>query len=30
MLETITQTMAEPEQGNNTQHRRDMEVYPAY
>ena len=30
MLETITQPMAEPEQGNTAQHRRDMEVYQAY
>ena len=26
MLKTITQPMAEPEHGNNTQHRRDMEA----
>ena len=30
MLETITQPMTEPEQGNTTQHRRDMEAYQAY
>ena len=30
MLETITQPMAEPEQGNTAQHRRDMEAYQAY
>ena len=30
MLETITQPMAEPEQGNTVQHRRDMEAYQAY
>ena len=30
MLETITQLMAEPEQGNTAQHRRDMEAYQAY
>ena len=30
MLETITQPMVEPEHGNITQHRRDMEAYQAY
>ena len=30
ILETITQPMAELEQGNTTQHRRDMEAYQAY
>ena len=30
MLETITQPMAEPEHGNTTQHRQDMEAYQAY
>ena len=30
MLKTITQPMAELEQGNITQHRRDMEAYQAY
>ena len=30
MLETITQPMAEPEQGNTTQHRFDMEAYQTY
>ena len=30
MLETITQPMAEPEQDNTAQHRRDMEAYQAY
>ena len=30
MLERITQPMAKPEQGNTTQHRRDMEAYQAY
>ena len=30
MMETITQPMAEPEQGNTAQHRRDMEAYQAY
>ena len=30
MLETITQPMVEPEHGNTTQHRRDMEAYQAY
>jgi len=30
MLETITQPMAEPEQGNNAQHRLDMEAYQTY
>ena len=30
MLETITQPMAEPEQGNTAQHRHDMEAYQAY
>ena len=30
MMETITQLMAEPEHGNNAQHRRDMEAYQAY
>ena len=30
MLETITQLMAELEQGNTAQHRRDMEAYQAY
>ena len=30
MLETITQLMAELEQGNTAQHRRDMDAYQAY
>ena len=30
MLETITQLMIEPEHGNTTQHRHDMEAYQAY
>ena len=30
MLETITQPMAEPEQGTTAQHRRDLEAYQAY
>ena len=30
MLETITQPMAKPEQGNTAQHRHDMEAYQAY
>ena len=30
MLETITQPMVEPEQGNTAQYRRDMEAYQAY
>ena len=30
MLKTITQPMAEPEHGNNAQHRRDMEAYQVY
>ena len=30
MLETITQTMAESEQGNTVQHKHDMEAYQAY
>jgi hypothetical protein len=30
MLETITQPMAEPEQGNIAQHRLDMEAYQTY
>ena len=30
MLETITQSMAKPEQGNTVQHRHDMEAYQAY
>ena len=30
MLETITQPMAESEQGNTAQHRCDMEAYQAY
>ena len=30
MLETITQPMAEPEQGKTAQHRCDMEAYQAY
>ena len=30
MLETITQPMAEPKQGNTAQHRCDMEAYQAY
>ena len=30
MLETITQPMAEPEQGNTAQYRRDMKAYQAY
>jgi hypothetical protein len=30
MLETITQPMAEPEQGNTAQHKLDMEAYQTY
>ena len=30
MLETITQPMAESEQGNTVQHKHDMEAYQAY
>ena len=30
MLETITQHIAEPEQGNTTQHRLNMEAYQIY
>ena len=30
MLETITQPMIEPEQGNTTQYRQNMETYQAY
>ena len=30
MLETMTQPMAEPEQDNTNQHRRDMKAYQAY
>ena len=30
MLETITQLMAEPEQGNTTQHKLDMKTYQTY
>ena len=30
ILETITQPMAEPEQGNTAQHRLDMEAYQTY
>ena len=30
ILKTITQSMAEPEQGNTAQHRQDMEAYQAY
>jgi len=30
ILETITQLMAEPEQGNTAQHRLDMEAYQTY
>ena len=30
MLETITQPMAESEQGNTAQHRRDMKAYQSY
>ena len=30
MLETITQPMVEPEQGNTTQHKLDMEAYQTY
>jgi hypothetical protein len=30
MLETITQLMVEPEQGNTTQHKLDMEAYQTY
>ena len=30
MLETITQLMIEPEQGNTTQHKFDMEAYRTY
>ena len=30
MMEIITQPMAEPEHGNNVQHKRDMEAYQAY
>ena len=30
MLETISQSMVEPEHGMNAQHKRDMEAYQAY
>ena len=30
MLETITQPMAEPDNSNTAQHRRDTEAYQAY
>jgi len=30
MLETITQPIAEPKQGNTAQHKLDMEVYQTY
>jgi hypothetical protein len=30
MLETITQLMAEPEQGNTAQHKLDIEAYQTY
>ena len=30
MLETITQPMAEPEQGHTAQHKLDMEAYQTY
>ena len=30
MLETIMQSMVEPEHGTTAQHRRDMEAYQAY
>jgi hypothetical protein len=30
MLETITQLMAKPEQGNTTQHKFDIEAYQTY
>ena len=30
MLETITQPMVEPEQGNTTQHKLDMDTYQSY